>query len=54
MLAQAIFGVGPEIRYVATYLDGRLQLQQRDGWADASAPGSDRFEELLVEGKLKC
>ncbi len=52
VLARAILGVGPEIRYVATYLDGRLQVQQRDGLANASAAESDRYEELLVNPTL--
>jgi len=51
-LRQAIFDLGPHIRYVA-FGDGQdVSTAQRDGVAGASDPGSDFFEELLVNPTL--
>lgn len=47
-LVTAIFAVGPEVRYVATYIAGVLELNQRPGLTDTSGTESDRYEELLV------
>jgi hypothetical protein len=47
-LREAIFGIGPHIRYVA-FGDGQhVETAQREGIADASDASSDFFEELLV------
>jgi hypothetical protein len=51
-LRDAIFGIGPEIRYVAFGDGQRVETAQRDGIADASDAGSDFFEELLVNPTL--
>lgn len=51
-LAEAILELDEQIRYVATYVDGRLELCERAGVTDASAPESDRYEELLVNPTL--
>jgi hypothetical protein len=44
----ALFDLIPEVRYVAVYKQGELSLRQRPNLSDASAPESDRYEELLV------
>jgi hypothetical protein len=46
--AAQLFARSPDIRYVAVYLNGDLQLAQRPELAGASAAESDRYEELLV------
>jgi hypothetical protein len=51
-LRDAIFGLGPHIRYVAFGDRQRVETAQRDGIADASDAGSDFFEELLVNPAL--
>jgi hypothetical protein len=51
-LREAIFGLGPHIRYVAFGDGQRVETAQRDGIADASEGGSDFFEELLVNPTL--
>jgi hypothetical protein len=51
-LAATLFESFPDVRYVATYLDGRLELNQRDGIANASASESDKYEELIVNPTL--
>ena len=51
-LRQAIFALGPHVRYVA-FGDGQdVSTAQRDGLAGASAEGSDFFEELIVNPAL--
>jgi hypothetical protein len=40
--------VDPAVRYVATYINGELELNSRQGLSGASASESDRYEELLV------
>jgi hypothetical protein len=51
-LRDAIFSLGPHIRYVAFGDGQRVETAQRDGIADASGAGSDFFEELLVNPTL--
>jgi hypothetical protein len=51
-LQQAIFGIGPHIRYVAFGEGQRVETAQRDGIAEASDASSDFFEELLVNPAL--
>jgi hypothetical protein len=51
-LAEAILELDEQIRYVATYVDGRLELRERAGLTGASAPESDKYEELLVNPTL--
>ena len=51
-LREAIFGLGPQIRYVAFGSGQDVDLAQREGLADASDAGSDFFEELLVNPTL--
>jgi hypothetical protein len=48
VLRDAIFALGPHIRYVALGAGQTIDLAQRDGLEDASDAGSDFFEELLV------
>lgn len=47
-LAPTLFAAFPEVRYVATYLEGRLDKAQRDDLRGASEGESDTYEELLV------
>jgi hypothetical protein len=51
-LARAIFAAVAEVRYVATYRGGVLELNERAGLADASSSESDKYEELLVNPTL--
>ena len=48
----AIFDLSPDVRYVASYLDGELEYSQRPGLADASSSESDKYEELIVNPTL--
>jgi hypothetical protein len=51
-LRDAIFELGPHVRYVAFGSEQDVELHQRDGLANASDAGSDFFEELLVNPTL--
>jgi hypothetical protein len=51
-LIERIFAVAPEIRYVATYLNGILSSAQRSGVDGASSSESDKYEELIVNPTL--
>lgn len=51
-MIEAIFSLSDDIRYVAIYREGQLEMKARDGAADASSPESDRYEELLVNPAL--
>jgi hypothetical protein len=51
-LIEAIFALSPDVRYVAVSRDGQLTLRKRAGLVGASAPESDRYEELLVNPTL--
>ena len=51
-LSEAIFALGPHIRYVAYGSGQSIELSQREGVLDASAAASDFFEELLVNPTL--
>jgi len=51
-LRDEIFALGPHIRYVASGSGQDVELSQRDGVLGASGPGSDFFEELLVNPAL--
>ena len=47
-LIEALFDLSSAVRYVAIYRHGQLSLRQRPDLSLASAPESDRYEELLV------
>jgi len=51
-LTQAIFDLGPFVRYVAYGEGQRIWTRQREDLEAASEPESDRFEELLVNPTL--
>jgi hypothetical protein len=51
-LREAIFRLGPQVRYVAFGEGQRVETAQRDGISDASDASSDFFEELLVNPTL--
>ena len=50
-MIEKIFSLSADIRYVAVYREGRLEMKSRDA-AEASSPESDRYEELLVNPTL--
>lgn len=51
-IASDLFRSCPEVRYVATYLDGTLELNERAGISAASSSESDKYEELIVNPTL--
>jgi hypothetical protein len=51
-LIERVFALSSDIRYVATYLNGRLRSSQRPGLSRASASESDKYEELIVNPTL--
>ncbi len=51
-LIERVFAVAPEVRYVAVYLEGQLEMSQRPGLSQASAGESDKYEELIVNPTL--
>jgi hypothetical protein len=51
-LTATLFRVSRDIRYVALYRHGDLQLRQRPDLRDASEAESDRYEELIVNPTL--
>jgi len=51
-LIEDLFALAPEVRYVATYLDGVHLSAQRPGLAGASSSESDKYEELIVNPTL--
>jgi hypothetical protein len=51
-LRDAIFELGPHVRYVAFGSGQDVELLQREGLTNASDAGSDFFEELLVNPTL--
>jgi hypothetical protein len=51
-LGDAIFELGPHVRYVAFGSGQDVELLHREGLANASDAGSDFFEELLVNPTL--
>jgi hypothetical protein len=51
-VADQIFAIGPEIRYVAFGRGQHVVRRERSGLIDASTGESDRYEELLVNPTL--
>jgi hypothetical protein len=51
-IARTLFHSLPDVRYVATSIDGRLELNQRPGITHASDSESDKYEELIVNPTL--
>jgi hypothetical protein len=49
---ERIFKRSGHVRCVAIYANGTLESQQREGLGDASAGGSDRYEELFINPTL--
>jgi hypothetical protein len=49
---EALLAIAPEVRYVATYLDGVHASAQRPGLEGASSSESDKYEELIVNPTL--
>jgi len=47
-LADALFALSPQVRYVALLRGRDLLLKERPGIGQASAAETDRYEELLV------
>jgi hypothetical protein len=51
-LVEALFAVGPEVRYVAVARGQDVTLREREDLSGASSGESDRYEELLVNPTL--
>lgn len=51
-VASTLFNRLPVVRYVATYVNGKLELRQRAGLQNASESESDKYEELIVNPTL--
>ena len=51
-IARTLFDSSTDVRYVATSIDGQLELNQRAGIQNASASESDKYEELIVNPTL--
>jgi hypothetical protein len=51
-MTSVLFDSVPSVRYVATYVDGKLERHQRPGIANASEAESDKYEELIVNPTL--
>ena len=50
-----VFAVSSDVRYVALYRNGALELHQHPGLKNPSASESDKYEELIVNPTLlKC
>jgi len=43
-----IFAISDDVRYVAIYKDGKLEIKSKGDTHGASSSESDRYEELLV------
>jgi hypothetical protein len=53
-VADQIFAIGSEIRYVAFGTGQNVVIRERSGLIDASSNESDRYEELLVNPTSCC
>ena len=51
-LSREIFRKFPEVRYVATYVNGALSSAERADLQNATASESDKYEELIVNPTL--
>ena len=51
-LVDRLFALDPAVRYVATHIDGKLELNERGGIQNASSSESDKYEELIVNPTL--
>ena len=52
LIKERVFGLAPEVRYLAIYRNGELELFQRESLSGASTSESDTYEELLVNPAL--
>ncbi len=52
-IADRLFARHRAVRYVAVLDGSQLTLRERAGLSDASAPESDRYEELLVNPTIR-
>lgn len=51
-LSDSILAVSAQVRYVAIYRDGQLQMQERPGLLNSSSTESDKYEEVIVNPTL--
>ena len=51
-MIKEIFAISNDIRYVAIYRDGQLEVESKSSTQGASSSESDRYEELLVNPTL--
>jgi len=52
MMIEDIFAISDNVRYVAIYRDGKLEIRSKSGTEGASSSETDRYEELLVNPTL--
>jgi len=52
MMIEDIFPISDNVRYVAIYRDGKLEIRSKGGTEGASSLETDRYEELLVNPTL--
>lgn len=51
-MIESIFKISDNVRYVAVYKNGQLELKSKSATLHASSSESDRYEELLVNPTL--
>jgi len=51
-LANSVFNVSQEVRYVAIYNGTKLYTQSREDLKDSSSSESDKYEEIIVNPTL--
>ncbi|HXF97470.1 MAG TPA: hypothetical protein VNJ46_02535 [Gaiellaceae bacterium] len=51
-MLDALFGVSPDVRYVALASGQDVVLRERPGLANACSGASDRYDELIVNPTL--
>ena len=51
-MIESIFKISDNVRYVAVYKNGQLELKSKSDTLNASSSESDRYEELLVNPTL--
>ena len=47
-MIEKIFNISNEVRYVAIYMNGKLESKSKQNTEDASSSDSDKYEELIV------
>jgi len=47
-MIEKIFNISNDVRYVAIYMNGKLESKSKQNTEDASSSDSDKYEELIV------